>query len=329
MTNNILPMPQLFDRSIKPNHSWFTLHTQSLSNTPVENQAYHANLSMDNRVSIDAEVNLIADAELKANLKDSMAGYFVNNYCREKSSVKFIASSIALPLKRELFRLGSLTSMVARVVKNDDNRSNLLLALTEIYGSGSPVPVRGKVDMPELISFMNGGGEDNFRQLIEVIHQLLGDSQPFWWATFAIEVKAYNQAPDLLCDALGLGEHLHGDALLIYQYKAADAGLIYKPTVIESNTYAFHYPIDNSENTGLTMSLSANAKPCSEVLHHSLEAAVAAQAVLPKVLILNDANRILANQYQNLAEQRQAHRAHLTNQYSKISTWLGRHSHRL
>ncbi len=115
----------------------------------------------------------------------------------------------------------------------------------------------------------------------------------------------------------------------MYDYKVSDAGLIYKPTVIESNGYAFHYPMDNSADAGLTMSLSQHAKPCTEVLHHPLLASAAAIAVEPKVYWLNDKNRQLANQYVQLNQQRKAHRQHITKNYRSATTtaWLDRHSH--
>jgi hypothetical protein len=330
MVTNVQSLSRLFDRVIKANHPWYSLHSSGAqSASPIHTQAFHANLSMDNRVSLNAETQLLSKLPLNTDLARSVGSFFVANYCRDKSTVKFIASSISLPPQRKLFRLGSLTGMVSRIIKNADLRSALQLNLSQIYGTSRPIPDSGAVNMSELAELMNDGGEDNFREVIEIIHDLLGANQPFWWATFAAEVTEYDRSPELLCDALGLGEHLNDSALLMYEYKVSDAGLIYKPTVIESNGYAFHYPMDNSADAGLTMSLSQHAKPCTEVLHHPLLASAAAIAVEPKVYWLNDKNRQLANQYGQLNQQRKAHRQHITKNYRSATTtaWLNRHSH--
>jgi hypothetical protein len=330
MVTSVLSLPRLFDRLISVNHPWYSVHSSgSLSVSPIQSQAFHANLSMDNRVSSNAETQLLTNFPLNTNLANSVSSFFVANYCKDKSTVKFIASSISSPPQRRLFRLGSLSDMLSRIIKNDDLRSALQLKVSQIYGTSSPIPDRGAVNMLELVQLMNIGSEDNFREFIEDIHDLLGANQPFWWATFAAEVAEYHSSPELLCDALGLGAHLHDCALLMYEYKVSDAGLIYKPTVIESNGYAFHYPMDNSADAGLTMSLSQHAKPCTEVLHHPLLASAAAEAVEPKVYWLNDKNRQLANQYAQLNQQRKTHRQHIKKNYLSATTtaWLVRHNH--
>lgn len=329
------PIPYLFDRGIGPKHPWSAgLLKDGARVLPFE-QAPWSNLSMDWRVDMAAESRLIAECAAMlsstSSISDTIQCYFRTAYCKPASGVKFLSEVVTVPPHRELLHVGSLGGMLNRIVGSADARSNLQEYFALTYGDSRFIPATGKPDSAEVASAMESGNEDDFRQTVELLHELLGSRQPFWWATFLQEVKSFADDAEALVDALGMGEYLDGDVLLTYRYKVSDVSLIYRPTTIEANNYAFHYPSPQSHKGGLSMPLNNQLNACSEMIHHPLEAAIAATAVAPKLLRLN-AGKQLATQYDNLAACRSDHRAKLRHEYALkspvVENWLDRHASR-
>lgn len=328
----------LFDRPIKPSHPWSAGLIADGARLPPFEQAVCSNLSMDWRVDAIAEARLIADFSAlgfgAATPFDTLPRFFGATYCKPSGQVKFLSEAICVPQRRSLLHVGSLGGMLNRAIKNADARSRLQEHFALIYGDSRFIPARGDPILEDVAGVMQDGDEEDFRQTIELLHELLessGSHPPFWWATFWTEIEGFEYDAESLVDALGLGEHLDDTVLLTYRYKAADVGLIYRPTTVEANNYAFHFPSPQTIKEGLSMPLNGKLNPCSEVIHHPPAASFAATAVIPKLLTLK-AGKQLSNQYDHLATRRSGHRAALRRDYaggsSAVENWLNRHDNR-
>lgn len=330
-----LPISYLFDRGILSGHSWAaSLKADEVRTAPFE-QAPCSNLAMDWRVERAAESRLITEFSATIgstpSIFEAIPRYFFAAYCKPSSGVKFLSDVVTVPPHRELLHVGSLGTILNRIVGNADTRSQLQEHFAFIYGDSRFIPATGKPNPVEVASVMQIGSEDDFRQTIELLHKLLGPGQPFWWATYWSEVQHFKDDAEALVDALGLGEYLDDDVLLTYRYKVSDVSLIYRPTSIEANNYAFHYPSPQTLKSGLSMPLNSKQSACSEMIHHPPSASVVAAAVIPKLLILK-AGKHMANQYVNLATCRANHRTALQRDYARNSSvvrdWLARHASR-
>lgn len=325
----------LFDRGVKPSHPWSAgLVADSTRVLPSE-QAACSNLFMDWRIDAAAESHLIGEFSATfsstPSIFDTIPRYFGKAYCKPFGGVKFLSDVVLVPPHRELLHVGSLGGMLNRIIKNADARSQLQDHFALTYGDSRFIPARGAPNLENVASVMQSGSEDDFRQTIELLHELLGPNQPFWWATFWSEVESFKEDAEAMVDTLGLGEHLDDSVLLTYRYKVSDVSLIYRPTVIEANNYAFHYPSPQTLITGLSMPLNDKLDACSEVVHHPPSASAAATAVMPKLLFLK-AGKQLSTQYDNLANCRSNHRDALqrdyANKFPDVGSWLNRHASR-
>lgn len=328
----------LFDRGINSSHPWATGLRADEGRAQHFEQAPCTNLAMDWRVDAAAESRLLAEFAATfssmPSIFDTIPRYFAAAYCKPFGGVKFLSEVVPVRPHRELLHVGSLGGMLNRIVGNADARSHLQEHFALTYGDSRFIPATGKLapeDLAEVASAMQSGSEDDFRQTIELLHELLGPRQPFWWATYWSEVQHFKDDAEALVDALGMGEYLDGDVLLTYRYKAGDVSLIYCPTVIEANNYAFHYPSPQTLNGGLSMPLNNKLGACIEMIHHPLDASVAATTVIFRLLPLN-AGKQMANQYDNLAACRASHRAALQRDYASkspiVRSWLNRHASR-
>lgn len=327
-----LSITYLFDRGIKPSHPWSaSLAKDSMRVLPSELAAC-SNLAMDWRIDAVAESHLIAECAAMVSsppsIIDTIPRYFATAYCKPSGGVRFLSDVVSVPPQRELLHVGSLGGMLNRIIRDADARSQLQDHFALTYGDSRFIPATGNPILADVANVMQSGGEDDFRQTIELLHDLLGPRQPFWWATFLFEVKTFKDDAEALVDALGMGEYLDDDVLLTYQYKASDVSLIYRPTAIEANNYAFHYPSPQTQKVGLSMPLSDKQSACSEMIHHPPSASVAASAVTLKLLLLK-AGKQMATQYDNLETCRYNHRAGLQRDYAPksraVESWLNRH----
>jgi len=290
---------------------------------------------MDWRIDETAESRLIAEFSAMggstASLFDTVPRYFGAAYCKPAGKVKFLSEVVSVPQQRGLLHVGSLGALLNRAIRNADGRSQLQDHFALVYGDSGFIPGRGDAMLEDVASAMQSGSEDDFRQTIELLHELPVTHAPFWWAAFWTEIESIKDDAESLVDALGLGEYLDGVFLLTYRYKVADVGLIYRPTAVEANNYPFHYPSPQTVQEGLSMPLNGKLNACCEMIHHPLGASAAATAVIPKLLPLK-AGKQLSNQYDNLATCRSSHRAALQRDHAPrsaaVENWLNRHTSR-
>ena len=185
-------------------------------------------------------------------------------------------------------------------------------------------------DYAALALALNKVDEDEFRDIIGLALRCI-DSQgprPFWWATLSDEMATHANDATRLCSALGLGNYEQGNWVLVFDYKVADAGLLYRPTTLDAGGYAFHFPSPHTHPQGVSMALRQSEVSCTEILHHALPWEPAAYSIRPSVLQL--AQAWTAQQaYADLPAKRQRHRVALQGQFPGDQPWLTRHNHRI
>lgn len=326
----------LFDRGVKSNHPWSAYLRADTKRTSPYEQAAYTNLSMDWRIDAAAESHLVKEFSAKfssqTSIVDTIPQYFTATYCKPVNNVKFLSDVVSMPRHRELLHIGSLWGMLNRVVRSVDARSQLQIHFALTYGDSRLIPATGNLkpdEVENVANVMQNGNEQDFRETIELLHELLGSRQPFWWATFWQEAKSIIDDAESLVDALGMGEFIDGDMLLVYRYKASDISLVCRPTAVEANNYAFHYPSPQTLTTGLSMPLNDRLDALSEMIHHPLKASVAATAVVHKLLPLK-AGKLEQTKYNDLATHRARHRTMLNRDHahksSNVTGWLNRHA---
>lgn len=223
--------------------------------------------------------------------------------------------------------------MIGRIWRRDELRVILAQEIRLVLGEAVLVEGMSRSEpsdesLDQLVLRLNRAGEEAVRIIVNAIHDLLGPGQPPWWAGFRGEVEDYLQDGRKLVNALGLGELTDGAWLVVYTYKAADAGLLYRPTVVEANCYPFHFVSPPGLNRGLTMPIAPSLPPCAEVLHYPLAPDAAASACSGQLLRIGsarrDANGDQAN-YAGLNAMRAAQRKHIGKRYPLARDWQGRH----
>ncbi len=131
-----------------------------------------------------------------------------------------------------------------------------------------------------------------------------------------------------MASALGLGVYSDGVWLLAYDYPAANAGLVYRPTAFEAADYAFHFPSPTSMTSGLTMPVDDKVRPCAEFVHHALAPLVAAEHALPRLMRIEGWTADGRWNYESLPERRKRHWPLLRKRAGADAAWVGRHQWR-
>lgn len=341
--NSISRVDYLFDRPVQVHHRWRGALAQ-LNSEPRNNlRATGANLCMDWRVTSAAESELVAAPEfvarkLSAGLDSAFGAYFSSHYCQPAKAVAFTdPTDLRLPSHRKLLHIATLDSMIRRIWRRDDTRAalsqeiRLVLGETILVGSISPgEPEDDSLD--QLATRLNQVGEAAVKILVASILDLLGPAQPHWWAAFHGEVEEYLDDGRMLINALGLGDLSDGQWLVVYVYTVADAGLVYRPTIVEANRYAFHFVSPPSLNMGLTMPVGTNMPACGEVIHYPLSPEMASGACTGTLLRIGanradatDRDRNDQSRYAALGTLRAQQRHRIRKRYAAAQQWLDRH----
>ena len=299
---------------------------------------------MDWRVGGEAENKLIESPEfiaskLASGLDSALGTYFADHYCQPAHSVAFVdPTDVHFPSHVKLLHVTTLDSMVRRIWRGDDTRAELSMQVRLILGE--PVLVsgisRGEPDsnsLDQLATRLNRVGDAAVRSLVGTIHDLLAPRQSHWWAAFYGEVEKYLDDGRLLANALGLGDLTDGDWLVVYVYSVAEAGLLFRPTVVEANRYAFHFVSPPGLKTGLTMPIDTNLPACAEVIHYPPVPDTAARACTGRLLRIGPDRRVAAGHDKNddqaryavLDVVRAAQRQRIRKRYPLAQHWLDRH----
>ena len=335
----IAKIDYLFDRVLDLRHSWRDSLARLNGEAANNLRANSANLRMDWRVHAAAEGKLIDAPEfdqskLAIGIDSALGAYFLNRFCQPAVDVTFTdPTDIHIPGHQRLVHVGVLDRMIGRIWRRDDLRVILAQDIRAILGEsvliqGLSPGAPSDESLEQLATRLNRAGAEAVRRIVEAAHDLLGPAQPFWWAGFRGEVEDYLDDGRSLVNALGLGELPDGAWLVVYSYKAGDAGLLYRPTVVEANRYALHFVSPAGLKTGLTMPLDAGLPACAEVLHCPLAPEAAAGACSGQFVRVGTAARGVddgAGNYARLPEMRAAQRERIDRRYSTARDWVGRH----
>lgn len=329
----------LFDRQLELHHPWRDSLARLNSELANNLRANNANLRMDWRVSSSAEGKLtnapeFIGSKLASGLDSALGAHFLSHYCQPARAVTFVdPTDIRIPGHQRLVHVGVLDRLIRRIWRRDDLRAILVQEIRSVLGDGVLVsgmspgePDENSLD--QLARRMNRAGEGVVRRIVEAVHDVLGLGQPHWWAAFHGEVEEYLQDGRRLVDALGLGDLSDGLWLVIYTYTVEDAGLLYRPTVIEANRYAFHFVSPPGLKTGLTMPIDPVLQPCSEVLHYPLAPDAAGRACTGQLLRVGTARRDAGHdhaRYADLAMMRNIHKQTIRKRHTAAQEWLARH----
>lgn len=343
----------IFDRE-KNEHPWHRAFEDLSSSGDPTHRAVRESWSMDHRVSEARELAMLASEFFTASpngqewLAEERQYHYLARICRPPAADEngpatetvepFNAHNLisARPTARDRLVHAESLRNVLRLIDNLGHASEggeFEQGLRELCG---PFPRRRPEDVAdgyqafcdrvdELVDALNAAGPESVRGLAGLVCATLAATQPFWWACFADEVRYWLDAADggRLCLALGLGHIDDGDWLLVWHYEVWQAGLLYRPTVIEANASPFHYPSPPGEPYGVTMPLDEPLPACREVLHPPLKGELATECCTGTLLRVGNLGEPARARISRL---RQDHERRLTEDLGdRVRPWLARH----
>ncbi len=342
--DTVISMCYVFDRACKTHH-WDNAISQIGNKSAndfatLSRQAVCANWRSDHRVSVDREEAMLSRAEFRGSPDgdewiEQQRKYYVNAICRpvpgpagQPSSAyveTFNNNNNATSAGRisgndELIHIASISSIIRRLVSGTNSRPQLMRAQFErIFDVSFPQNSRNTYShdvltdqITELCDVMTRRGELVIRQFAGFLIDALGDTQPPWWAGFTQEVKKHVLDKDWvgLCQSFGLSHLEAGERILLWRYPVKQAGALYRPTVVEANSHAFHFPSPPTSRFGLTMPLNPlQWRAIGEVVHRPLELQAAAQYCTGEIGILEEST--IMEHHRQLTELRDRHRQEL------------------
>lgn len=265
------------------------------------------------------------------DLYDAVNRTWLEHFVRPAGLVRFAGGSVKLPPGRRLIHVDPLGRQLDRAVATTIGRAAIELALQDELGGGPWLPSAKTMDPARLNALgqeLQKASVATLQAVVDAVLSALPPTRPFWWASLADDVEDYRHEAAALCSALGLGSYDEGDWLLVFEYPVSEAGLLWRPTTPEAGCYPFHYPGPADQDRGWSMPLRATEKMCTEVLHHALAPAAAAQAVVEVRRLEPGWSRSAT--YAELLRQRERHRQALTRAFPSPGclAWIARHAGR-
>jgi hypothetical protein len=256
-------------------------------------------------------------------------GVKISSFCRPTNDGN-LCSTRATGFDR-LVHVGSLNAILGRIIDSlkGKNFEDASIGFKQ-FASGRGLPsLRSQLDrdISGLAAILANQGSRTVQQAAGFLVNLLGDTEPPWWACYEEEVEAVldsGNATDL-CAALGLG-HLGTveTYLLAWIYRSDEALPLYRPTAVEANDSPYHFPSPPGYDRGITMPLSSGMSACREVLHRPLRGVLAAERCTGQIIPLRTS---MAKTSDELATLRAAHWARLREEFytDGLEPWLQRH----
>lgn len=336
MASKVTPLhtssPWLYDSVAPDGHVWRSELLRMQTAPQVEDRCLGANLAMDARVAPPAQVQWATAVGAPISLLEALSQQWGQAYIRQAPAVRFTGSACRLPAKRGLSHVEPFSGLFRRALGTSPALlAELDASVADATGTvGLIHGLKAPGDYAALAMALNTVDADEFKDIIGLALYCIDRQgpRPFWWATLSDEVAGHGDNATAICSTLGLGNYAEGSWVIVFDYKVADAGLLYRPTTLDAGGYAFHFPSPQSHAQGLSMALRASETPCTEILHHALPWAAAADSVRPRVLRLERA-WTAQQAYDELPTQRQQHRATLQGRFLGEQLWLGRHNHRI
>lgn len=352
--------PFIFDRRFT-NHRWSQAFEGMERGADVTRRTICGNWRMDHRVSHDRESHMLGTPEF-ADKPDAeqwwkqRGDYFSRAVCRtitagitglqppyiESFNDGNTISRQTIPHHDQLIHVKSLNNILWRLTGAEHASGSLSRRLRTITGQGLPerktsvgvLGIQGFVDQVDVIARnVQQRGPNAVKELAGLLCEVLGNTQPPWWACFFQEVRPWLNKADWLamCQLLGLG-HLLSDTssghwLLVWRYAVHTAYPLYRPTVVEANDNPFHCPSPPSKKCGITMPLGIGLRACREVIHPPLTGENATNTCTGELGHVASASS--EDYYSKLAEFRSEHFSRLQDESRDASdhNWIRRHGY--
>lgn len=350
----------VFDRP-RTDHRWLRAF-EDLDRGELTRRLVCQNWRMDHRVSAEREEELLAapafadeptgnlwwrqrrrafqDLICRPSIPDGLGGPR-SSYLDPSNSNNAI-SSRTLPGHEQLVHVASLHGLLERLSTAEHVEAvDLRLRFFDLTGREMPRRPPGAGfdrdafgrEVAAIATALHARGEAAVQGLAGAIAHALGKEEPPWWAGFAHELMPFLKRDDGLglSRALGLAHLAGGDWLVVWRYEAQvlyemTAGLgLYRPTAIEADEHAGHFPSPPGYRYGITMTLAETWHgECREVIHPPLKGEAAAVACTGKLLRLGGP---ALDSYNHLERLRLRHREHLARIHPEPETahWLERH----
>lgn len=341
---------RLFDREAE-GHAWARALGELDADVDLGRRAVAKNWRMDGRVDAERETSLLATPEFAGLSAASGAGdwwaarraAFETRLCRPPGRSDALSPSNAgnciapdaLPPHQQLVHVASLHGVLWRLTEADN--LDLVFGWSELTGEVLDLSIVAVRDwapfcdwVDEAWSRVEVQAETVQKEVAGLLCELLGPTEPLWWACLAHEVQPFLKSGDALglARALGLGHLGAGERLITWQYEVADLrrafgpSALVRPTAIEANDNPYHFPGFVSQALGITMPLSKRGG-CRELLHPPLRGQLAIDACRPPFLRLEAAP--LPDWQQRLPTLRKRHRKRLVRESAAQAAWLDRH----
>ncbi len=350
----------VFDRNAAAGHQWDGALNDLEASDGHDDVALHDNCRMDHRVSIERERNVLNSPGLTRDIDGSGLKAFWMNYGKPLnpkpfgSTLKTDEHACFDPLNRnniitngpagfdQLVHVDSFNRLLKFAARNhlftdpnifEDEFAKISNCDLTLRNLGSHLPDNNifNANVDKLATELNGQGNDVVRNTVLLLRRTLREYKPFWWACFAEEVAGYIQEKDWaqLCLALGLGHFEEEEWILIWRYNVADAGQLYRPTMLETRASPYHYPSPPSSDYGVAMPLNASLPACREIAHKALPDGVAAVARVGELVQIKDFAGEKHQQFNELPKTRRAHNNRLKREFTETedNEWFERHKY--
>ncbi|MBL0311319.1 MAG: hypothetical protein IPP78_01125 [Holophagaceae bacterium] len=288
----------LFDRA-RGTHHWFAaLDALTLSAEP-GHVPLAQNWRMDVRVDAAREVHLDGSGCFPAGgsgkgFDAAIRDYQSHYLCRSttatpcSSYVEIANQGNLIPFDERparnhyLLHLASVKNLLRFVLKPSvPGKVDFEMAIFQLAGIRLP-DNPGNSDAEKLVNALQARGLDEVKEFAHALSDALGENEPHWWAAFAHEIgdlRATNDWTDAVRKT-GQGHIEPGEWLMAWHYSPELAGRLYRPTVAEAGTCAFHFPSPPQASYGITMPLVAGSPAVRELIHPPLKGDISAEACI-------------------------------------------------
>lgn len=192
-------------------------------------------------------------------------------------------------------------------------------------------PSAGEIE--RLVNALQARGMDTIKEFARELSTALGDTEPHWWAAFALEVgdlSAMNDWTEAVRKT-GQGHIEPGEWLLAWRYSPEVVGNLYRPTVAEAGVYAYHFPSPPLASYGITMPLAKGLPAVRELIHAPLKGDISAESCIGFGKVMGDPIPVrtasgLGSWFQTRRHEHAGHLVKCQPPHVIAQGWLTRHA---
>lgn len=330
----------VFDRQ-RPEHPWRNALAELRDSQDRSQAALAQNWQMDHRVTESREERLNASGEFGevpngGRWHEGVRRYFDRHLCASweghpsnhaSNQVNRLHTSVVD--FDELVHIKGLRTTLRLIFRLGRAQGSFLDSFLELTGHEFPSPI----DSPQIdaiaISLQRLGAEA-IKVFAGLLIDILGETQPPWWASFGEELASLleNRQGTELANALGIGHLGPRDWLLVWRYAVREVGTLYGPTVIEARDSAFHFPSPPDHSFGICMPLARDLPMCAEVVHRPLPPELAQESCTGNLLLCDEEEEETSRMYNGLEQCRSEHAVRLRTEFTSETqrSWMDRHN---